>query len=957
MSDLFQNDAAKSGPVECLGQTFPSDEARREHYLKLLAEKLKDPDFRKTEGFPIGSDEDILALSDPPYHTACPNPFAGDFVAFYGTPYTSIERQIEPFTADVSEGKNDPIYTAHSYHTKVPHKAVMRYVLHYTKPGELIADVFCGTGMTGVAAKLCGDKSAVETLGYRVDNNGEIFMPETEDGKTIWRPFSRLGERRVFLNDLSPAATFIASNYNSPIPASVLEKKAKDILAEAIQKYGWMYRTLHLPTEHQKDEALRHLEKSSHINSAAGLALGQINFTLWSDVFICPQCAGEIVFWDAALDTKNRQLKDEFSCPHCSADVSKRNLDRAYTSFNDSAISRVTRQGKQVPVLINYSFGGKNFEKRPDSFDFAILRKISENPNEFPFPVAPMMFKGEKWGDTWRAGIHDGLTHVHHFYTNRNLKALAFLKAMVDRDGTRMLADLHNNMLTRANRQSSLHVSNYFNGGGGVCKGHLTGTLYVPSLSPEISALKIFEDRIDTFKRWLSRDQKKGSYLISTGPASRTGMPDSSLDYVFVDPPFGSNLMYSELNFIDEAWHKVFTNQELEAIESPSQKKRVDEYRRLMLDCFREIYRTLKPGRWMTVEFSNTQASIWNAIQTSLQESGFVVANVSALDKKQGSFKAVTTSTAVKQDLVISAYKPNGGLEERFSKSGGGEESVWDFVRTHLQYLPTVKVKAGQLEFIAERDPRIIFDRMVAWFVRHNTPVPMSTQEFQAGLMQRFVERDGMVFLSDQVAEYDKKRLQVAIAPQMELFVSDERSAIDWLSDFLKRRPSTYQEVSPEFMGQLGAGWKKHETKPELSALLEDNFLKYDGTGEVPSQIHSYLSTNHKDLRGLEKISPALVAKAKDRWYVPDPNKAQDLEKKREKALLKEFETYMAFSGRKIKESRLEVLRAGFRAAWAAKDYKTIIGIANKLPEETLQEDEKLLTLYDLALTRTEDGI
>ena len=47
MSDLFQNHAAKSGPVECLGQTFPSDEARREHYLKLLAEKLKDPAFRK----------------------------------------------------------------------------------------------------------------------------------------------------------------------------------------------------------------------------------------------------------------------------------------------------------------------------------------------------------------------------------------------------------------------------------------------------------------------------------------------------------------------------------------------------------------------------------------------------------------------------------------------------------------------------------------------------------------------------------------------------------------------------------------------------------------------------------------------------------------------------------------------------------------------------------------------
>jgi hypothetical protein len=196
----------------------------------------------------------------------------------------------------------------------------------------------------------------------------------------------------------------------------------------------------------------------------------------------------------------------------------------------------------------------------------------------------------------------------------------------------------------------------------------------------------------------------------------------------------------------------------------------------------------------------------------------------------------------------------------------------------------------------------------------------------------------------------------VSQAPQMEMFVSDERSAIDWLSDFLKQRPSTYQEVHPEFISQLGAGWKKHESKPELSSLLELNFLQYDGTGDVPSQIHSYLSTNHKDLRSLDKSNPALVAKAKDRWYVPDPNKAQDLEKKREKALLKEFETYKAFTGRKIKESRLEVLRAGFRSAWANKDYGTIISVANKLPEETLQEDEKLLTLYDLALTRTEAG-
>ena len=88
--------------------------------------------------------------------------------------------------------------------------------------------------------------------------------------------------------------------------------------------------------------------------------------------------------------------------------------------------------------------------------------------------------------------------------------------------------------------------------------------------------------------------------------------------------------------------------------------------------------------------------------------------------------------------------------------------------------------------------------------------------------------------------------------------------------------------------------------------------------------------------------------------HVPDPNKAQDLEKRREKLLLKEFDAYVSFAGRKLKETRLEVLRAGFKIAWANKNYKTIIDVANKLSEDTLLEDEKLLLWYDQALTRSE---
>ena len=156
---LFADEPKPSGPVECLGMTFPNDEARREHFLAVLREKLKDPSSARSRDSP--SARTRTSWRCPTRRTTPPAriPFIADFIKHYGKPYDPNEPYSrEPFAADVSEGKNDPIYNAHSYHTKVPHKAIMRYILHYTEPGDVVFDGFCGTGMTGVAAQLCGDR-------------------------------------------------------------------------------------------------------------------------------------------------------------------------------------------------------------------------------------------------------------------------------------------------------------------------------------------------------------------------------------------------------------------------------------------------------------------------------------------------------------------------------------------------------------------------------------------------------------------------------------------------------------------------------------------------------------------------------------------------------------------------------------------------------------------------------
>jgi hypothetical protein len=73
---LFRNqkpETGNQGPVECLGKTFHNDEDRRKYFLERLREKLKEPEFLKIEGLPIGSDEGILTLCDPPHHPSYPD--------------------------------------------------------------------------------------------------------------------------------------------------------------------------------------------------------------------------------------------------------------------------------------------------------------------------------------------------------------------------------------------------------------------------------------------------------------------------------------------------------------------------------------------------------------------------------------------------------------------------------------------------------------------------------------------------------------------------------------------------------------------------------------------------------------------------------------------------------------------------------------------------------------------
>ena len=200
-------------------------------------------------------------------------------------------------------------------------------------------------------------------------------------------------------------------------------------------------------------------------------------------------------------------------------------------------------------------------------------------------------------------------------------------------------------------------------------------------------------------------------------------------------------------------------------------------------------------------------------------------------------------------------------------------------------------------------------------------PVPIDARDFQEGLKQKFVERDGMYFTPEQAAEYDDKKAKSPNFVQLSLIVTNESDAIEWLKDRLRKQSQKYQDIMPDFRIATQS-LRKGDTLPELQDILNESFIQ-----EVDGK-----------------------------WRTPDPNEAKDREALRSKVLLKEFAGYVTAisqpKAKKLKEVRVEALRAGFKNSWEQKDFKIIVILGDMIPQNILLEDEQLLMYYDIAKDR-----
>lgn len=862
---------------------FEDVEASRDEDAVTATDRLR----RELEdgSLPLAAGQDaaaVLAMSSPPWHSATVNPFVRDWVA--SARRDDGEREDPgPYLDDVVGSKATLQYKAHSYPTKVPPEVIVRLLLHYTKPGDVVLDGFAGSGMTGVAAQLCATP------------NTEIDLEFKRHGRT-----PRWGARRAILNDLSPSATFLASGVTIPVDAEAFERASTRLLNRLDDELGWMYKT-----------------------TTEDGVVADIDYTVWSEVFTCPHCGGAVVYYDAAFERATNKVKSSFACPECGATVTKSNLERRKNKvrvLTGEVIERVELR----PVMIHYRVGkgrGSVLGAKPvDDADMAILSRVAglsaPGAPRHPFPYRHMTHE--------RTSItKQGFGAVEHLYSDRALAALARLWTWAGEESNPSLRRALKFWIEQAFWGLSW-MNRYRPDGFSQVSQYQSGVYYVGSLISECSIRYNLQGsqpsrgKLATLGKLWRTISTDADVRITTGDASQLPLDDESVDYIFVDPPFGENIYYADLAQVIEAWHNVLTPVEREAIVDKNRRapKGIGQYADLMAACFREFARVLKPGRWLTVEFSNSSNEVWAALQAALGAAGFVVADTRVLDKSADSYRQATAMNAVKQDLMISCYKPASTTVEVVTNRNPAE-SVWSFVGEHLRHLPIAESTGTKLRPVRERNPDRIYHRVVSYYVSAGLPVPMTAGEFYAGLEQHYNERDGMYFRPDQVEAYERKKMTFKDLDVAELFVTDEKSAVAWLRQQLKRRPQAMSEIQPDYLKEIATAGERPDQLPDLRELLEQNF----------------------------------VQEASGAWAVPDPRKVEHLEQLRTRDLLRTYETYASGSG-PLHRFRGEAVLAGFKKAWAESDYETITKVGRRLPQEYLVELPAVLAYVRNATAR-----
>ncbi|MDQ3689145.1 MAG: hypothetical protein M3406_03750, partial [Chloroflexota bacterium] len=486
----------------------------------------------------------------------------------------------------------------------------------------------------------------------------------TEPGAVVLDPFagsgmtgvaaSRLG-RLAKLSDLSPAAAHIAWNLTHACDPVRFQAAAQGVLAEMARDFDELYGT-------------------------ACWGCGDratIAYTIWTDRLACPGCAAAVSVWQSATDPATGRVDASFRCPSCRTVIRRRGARRI-----DS-----------VPASLAVDCGdcGRLSHDATDSEAESGLSFRREDITSW-YPTTALRADREMY---IRSALGTrGITSLADLYTPRNLAALSLLwKAIGQVEDSRVRQAL---ALAFTNTAWHGTIMRRYNAHGG--QRPLTGTLYIPHLSSEVNVGNVFAHKIKQLATFYRTEKGVADVEVAVGSATDlSDVPDRSVDYVFTDPPFGSNIFYADCNLIWESWLGSLTDVRSEAVVNKSLKraaggKTLEDYRGLMQASFAEMARVLRRDAWATLVFHSTDAGVWREIEEAARDAGLTVAGATYLDKTQLSHKGYRgrsgTEDVASYDVVLAMRNRRPSSREARAQVAARKDRAISILNAHLSALP-----------------------------------------------------------------------------------------------------------------------------------------------------------------------------------------------------------------------------------------------------------------------------
>lgn len=588
----------------------------------------------------------------------------------------------------ISTNRVGPLYSAFPYPTKISPETIALYIASHTLPGATVFDGFAGTGTTGLAALLCENpptelRAEADRLGLQVE----------------W------GARNAILYELGTLGSFVGRTLIAPPDPTAFRTAAEKILLEIEHELGWMYETCDPAGER-----------------------GQIRHAVWSDILKCPACRCQVTMWDSRVQFNPARINSVFHCPQCNHTASFKNIERI-TNFIKDDVTDIAIEHRVRKLAHVYGVTGtKRWSRPPTNADIILLNRIAQQP--LPSSIPKVLIP---WGDLYRSGYHQGITHLHHFYTRRNLIVFSHLWDLANESEK----DLHDALrfwllsYNAAHATVMTRVVAKTNQKDLVVTGAQPGVLYISGLPVEKNLLAGLKRKLRTVAdAFAAIHGRAGRVQVYQKSSCAVDLPDSSIDYVFTDPPFGGNIPYSEINFINEAWLGHHTDQSDEIIISDSQQKTIVLYGKLLTKALSEVHRVLKPNSHATLVFHSTTAEVWNALRDAYSDAGFNVERAGVLSKTQGSFKQVTTASTVRGDPVL-----------LLGKARASENKDLDCVWTVAEEL----CRAALLLDPSEQTPQRLYSRLVGHLLTNHQKVQIDADEFYRWYHMKQAAKDSNV--------------------------------------------------------------------------------------------------------------------------------------------------------------------------------------------------------------------